>query len=81
MLGVILSNILLFFIRPFLPTVYSYGGARGGVSFPFFVRTTIYHTIFRLNISSVDGNDSHNPFSVLFYVTSLPPHHPYLFTT
>ena len=54
---------------------------RGGVSFPFFVRTTIYHTIFRLNISSVDGNDSHNPFSVLFYVTSLPPHHPYLFTT
>ena len=68
MLGVILSNIRLFFIRPFLPTVYSYGGdARGGVSFPFFVRTTIYHTILRLNGSSVGGNDSHIPFSVLFY--------------
>lgn len=71
---------IITFPRLFLPTVHSYGGrsARGcvltflrrgclGTSFHFFMYTTLFHTIYCLAVSSVDGNDSHNPFSVLFY--------------
>ncbi len=56
-------------LRPFL--------RRGcqGTSFTVFYRTSLFHTIYRLGISSVGGNDSHNPFSVIFYFI-IHYHHP-----
>ena len=53
------------------PSIITYGSFLRrrcrGTSFTFFYRTTLFHTIYRLNISSVGGNDTYNSFSVIFY--------------